>query len=114
MQPIGGVNQKVEGFFDVCKERGLTGTQGVLIPHQNVKDLVLRNDVVESVRKKQFHIYPMHTIDEGIALLTGKPAGVMEKSGYFSRGSIHALVNAKLAAYARQGKKQTARRKRAL
>ena len=114
VQPIGGVNQKVEGFFDVCKERGLTGTQGVLIPHQNVKDLVLRNDVVESVRKKQFHIYPMHTIDEGIALLTGKPAGVMEKSGHFSRGSIHALVNAKLAAYARQGKKQTARRKRAL
>jgi len=75
IQPIGGVNQKIEGFYDVCKAKGLTGRQGVLIPHRNVKDLMLRHDVVEAVRAKKFHIYPVRTIDEGIEILTGVKAG---------------------------------------
>ncbi|MEK6570575.1 MAG: ATP-binding protein, partial [Bacteroidota bacterium] len=70
IQPIGGVNQKVEGFFDVCKAKGLTGTQGVLIPHQNIKDLMLRQEVIDAVETKKFHICPVKTIDEGIEILT--------------------------------------------
>ena len=75
IQPIGGVNQKIEGFFDVCKAKGLTGDQGVMIPVQNVKNLMLRQDVVEAVRQGKFHIYAVSTIDEGIEILTGMPAG---------------------------------------
>lgn len=75
IQPIGGVNEKIEGFFEICAARGLTGTQGVLIPVQNVKDLMLHKSVVEAVKKKKFHIYPVSTIEEGIEILTGMPAG---------------------------------------
>jgi lon-related putative ATP-dependent protease len=105
IQAIGGVNLKIEGFFDVCKARGLTGTQGVLIPHQNIKDLMLRHDVVEAVKRKQFHIYPVRTIDEGIELLTGIPAGGKSKSGRFTPGSINARVDAKLTSYVKKQKK---------
>lgn len=94
IQPIGGVNLKIEGFFDVCKARGLTGTQGVLIPHQNEKDLMLRHDVVEAVRKKQFHIYSVTTIDEGITILTRTPAT-----------KVHALVNRRLVHNMKRHKK---------
>jgi ATP-dependent Lon protease len=104
IQPIGGVNLKIEGFFDVCKAHGLTGTQGVLIPHQNVKDLALRHDVVEAIEKKQFRVYAIKTIDEGIELLTGKPAGKQLPSGKFPPGTIHALVDAKLKDYAKHHK----------
>ncbi|MBI2450386.1 MAG: ATP-dependent protease, partial [Candidatus Nealsonbacteria bacterium] len=69
IQPIGGVNQKIEGFFDVCKERGLTGEQGVIIPHQNIKNLMLREDVVEACAKGEFRIYAMKTVDKGLELL---------------------------------------------
>jgi len=72
IQPIGGVNDKIEGFFDVCKARGLTGEHGVIIPHQNVEDLMLRKDVVQAVKSKKFHIYPIKTVDEGMEILTGK------------------------------------------
>ena len=105
IQPIGGVNLKIEGFFDVCKARGLTAGQGVLIPMQNVKDLMLRHDVVKAVEEKKFHIYAVKTIDEGIEILTGKPAGKRNASGKFTPGSIHALVEAKLAYFAKVGKK---------
>jgi ATP-dependent Lon protease len=105
IQPIGGVNLKIEGFFDVCKARGLTGKQGVMIPHQNVKELMLRRDVVEAVRKDKFHIYAIRTIDEGIELLTNKPAGTRTQSGKFASGSINYLVNRKLAEYAKKKKK---------
>ena len=105
IQPIGGVNLKVEGFFDVCKARGLTGKQGVMIPHQNVSELMLRHDVVDAVKEGKFHIYAIHTIDEGIALLTGKPAGVRTKSGKFTPGSINARVDKKLGEFAKQSKK---------
>jgi lon-related putative ATP-dependent protease len=101
IQPIGGVNQKVEGFFDVCNARGLSGKQGVLIPHQNVKDLMLRHDVVEAVRNGQFHVYAISTIDQGIEILTGKPAGVRKSSGRFSPASVHARVDDTLQRFAR-------------
>ena len=93
IQPIGGVNEKVEGFFDVCKAKGLTGDQGVLIPHQNIPHLMLRDDVVEAVAAGQFHVYPVSTVDGGIEVLTGTPAGKMEPDGNFTEGSVHDRVN---------------------
>ncbi|MBT3821953.1 MAG: hypothetical protein HOG04_11210, partial [Nitrospinaceae bacterium] len=99
IQPIGGVNEKIEGFFEVCKGMGeLTGEQGVLIPHQNVTNLMLRDEVVEAVRAGKFNVYPIHTVDEGISLLTGTPAGERdEDSGEFPEGSVHGMVAARLA-----------------
>ncbi|RPH37768.1 ATP-binding protein [bacterium] len=105
IQPIGGVNLKIEGFFDVCKARGLTGKQGVMIPHQNVNELMLRHDVVDAVREGKFHIYAIHTIDEGIELLTGKPAGARTKPGRFTPGSVNDLVDRKLGEFAKLKKK---------
>jgi len=105
IQPIGGVNQKIEGFFDVCKARGFTGRQGVLIPYQNVKDMMLRHDVVEAVQRGQFHVYGIRTIDEGIEMLTGKPAGKKLPSGKFTTGSVHALVDTRLREYSAKQKK---------
>jgi lon-related putative ATP-dependent protease len=96
-QPIGGVNEKIEGFFDVCKARGLTGEQGVIIPASNVQHLMLRRDVVEAVKAGQFHIYPMHRVDQAIELLTGVPAGERDEDGNFPEGSINQLVEARLA-----------------
>ena len=104
IQPIGGVNEKIEGFFDVCRAFGLTGTQGVIIPHQNVPDLMLRNDVVEAVRAKKFHIYPVSTIDGGIELLTGIKAGRRRSNGSFEPKSMNARVDAKLTGFARRWK----------
>jgi ATP-dependent Lon protease len=108
IQPIGGVNQKVEGFFDVCAARGLTGTQGVIMPLQNVKDLMLRHDVVQAVRVKQFHIYAVKSVEDGLEILTGKPAGTRLKSGRFSPGSIFALTDARLREFTKGQKKQNA------
>ena len=75
VQAIGGVNEKIEGFFDICRARGLTGHQGVLIPKANVQHLMLRQDVLDACAAGSFAVYPIGTIDEGIALLTGRPAG---------------------------------------
>jgi ATP-dependent Lon protease len=96
IQPIGGVNHKIEGFFDVCKAKGLTGTQGVIIPHQNVDDLMLRKDVVAAVQKKKFHIYPVRAVDQGIEILTGVKAGEKRPDGTFEEGTINELVDRKL------------------
>jgi lon-related putative ATP-dependent protease len=96
IQPIGGVNEKIEGFFDVCKSRGLTGEQGVLIPAANVKHLMLRDDVVEACNKGQFHIYPVATADAGIELLTGFPAGERDAQGRFPEGSLNRHVEQRL------------------
>ncbi|MBW2121406.1 MAG: AAA family ATPase, partial [Deltaproteobacteria bacterium] len=96
IQPIGGVNQKIEGFFAVCKARGLTGTQGVIIPHQNVEDLMLRKEVVEAVKRKEFHIYPIRTIDDGIEILTGVKAGDLTDEGTYEEGTVSDLVDRKL------------------
>jgi lon-related putative ATP-dependent protease len=79
VQAIGGVNEKIEGFFDLCKARGLTGEQGILIPASNVKHLMLRRDVVEAAAAAKFHIYPVETIDQGVEILTGLPAGERDK-----------------------------------
>jgi lon-related putative ATP-dependent protease len=105
VQPIGGVNLKIEGFFDVCKERGLTGGQGVMVPKANVPDLMLREDVLEAVRKKQFHVYAVGSIDEGIEILTGLKAGGKRPNGSFEPGTIYHLVDSKLRFYAEQWKK---------
>jgi ATP-dependent Lon protease len=105
IQPIGGVSLKIEGFFDVCRSRGLTGTQGVIIPHQNVKDLMLRHDVVDAIQKKRFHLYAITSVEEGIEILTGMPAGKRLPKGGFPARSIFGRVDAKLRAYAKSDKK---------
>jgi predicted ATP-dependent protease len=96
VQPIGGVNQKIEGFYDICRLKGLTGNQGVLIPAENVEDLMLRDEVIEAVAKKLFHIYPVATIEQGIEILTGASAGKRNASGKFTPGSVFAKVDARL------------------
>jgi lon-related putative ATP-dependent protease len=96
VQPIGGVNRKIEGFFDVCKARGLTGDQGVMIPIQNVVNLMLKHEVIDAVKEGKFHIYPVKTIDEGIQVLTGVEAGQRQEDGTFPEGTMHYLVNRKL------------------
>ena len=99
IQPIGGATQKIEGFFAVCKAKGLTGQQGVMIPHQNVDELTLNDEVIEAVRSGRFHIYSVKTIDEGIEILTGVPAGTLRDDGSYQEGTVHDLVNQKLAEY---------------
>lgn len=101
IQAIGGVNEKIEGFFDICKARGLTGTQGVIIPQANVQHLMLRRDVVEACAERKFAIYPVETIDEGIALLSGLPAGERGADDSFPEGSINRLVEDRLRAFAK-------------
>jgi len=96
IQPIGGVNQKIEGFFDVCKARGLTGTQGVMIPHQNIGDLMLRKDVVQAVSEGKFRVYPVKTIDQGIEILTGVAAGERKPDSTYPEESVNFRVNKKL------------------
>jgi len=96
VEAIGGVNQKIEGFFDVCQARGLTGGQGVIIPASNVRHLMLRADVVEAVRQGQFRVYAVDDVDQGIELLTGVPAGVRGPDGQFPVGSVNARVDARL------------------
>jgi lon-related putative ATP-dependent protease len=100
VQAIGGVNEKIEGFFDVCKIKGLTGEQGVLIPKSNVQNLMLREDIVEAVRAKKFHIWAVSTIDEGIEILTGVPAGERGRDGKFPEGTINYLVDQRLREFA--------------
>ncbi len=96
IQPIGGVNQKIEGMFDVCRLSGLTGDQGVMIPHQNVKNLMLREDVVEAIKEGRFHLYAVKTVDEGAEILTGLPAGVRGDDGGYPPGTVNHLVNRRL------------------
>ena len=96
VQAIGGVNEKIEGFFDLCSGRGLTGSQGVLIPASNQRHLMLKSAVVDAVRAGQFHIYAVETVDQGIELLTGVAAGERDAAGKFPAGSVNALVEARL------------------
>ena len=101
IQPIGGVNEKIEGFFQICKMRGLDGSHGVMIPVQNINNLQLSDEVVDSVKNKKFHIYAVSTIEEGIEVLTGVPAGKKDKEGKFPAGTINYLVYEKLKKYAK-------------
>ncbi len=121
VQPIGGVNQKIEGFYLCCKNAGLTGKQGVMIPYSNVKDLMLRDEVIKAVKAGKFHVWAVKTIDEGIEILTGVKAGEPTKSGSYPKNTINGLVDEKLknladqlAAYGKddKGKKKTASKKK--
>ena len=96
VQAIGGVNEKIEGFYDVCKAQGLTGEQGVLIPEANVTNLMLKEEVVEAVGAGRFHVWSARTIDEGIEILTGVPAGEKQADGAYPEGSINSLVDRRL------------------
>jgi len=96
VQAIGGVNYKIEGFFDVCRRRGLSGEQGVIIPTANVQHLMLRPDVVGAVERGDFHVWAVDHVDEGIEILTGLPAGVQDEDGNWPQGSINDLVDVRL------------------
>jgi predicted ATP-dependent protease len=100
IQAIGGVNEKIEGYFEICKARGLSGDQGVMIPESNVENLMLKEEVVEAVRAGKFHVWPVGTIDEGIGILTGIEAGQKLDDGSFPEGSINDRVNHRLLEYA--------------
>ncbi|HHN81095.1 MAG TPA: ATP-dependent protease, partial [Methanomicrobia archaeon] len=101
VQPIGGVNEKIEGFFSFCKVKGLTGKQGVMIPASNVQNLMLKEEVIEAVRDGSFHIYAVGTIDEGLEVLTDRKAGIRREDGTFEEGTIHRLVEQKVQNMAR-------------
>jgi ATP-dependent Lon protease len=96
IQPIGGVNEKIEGFFDVCRAKGLTGSQGVIIPQQNIQNLMLREDVIAAVTAGKFHLYPIKSIDEGMEILSGVEAGLMKEDGTFEEGTLNHLVDQEL------------------
>ena len=100
IQPIGGVNNKIEGFFQICKSRGLDGSHGVIIPHQNVKNLNLSDEVIEAVKNGEFNIYAISNIEEGIEILTGVPAGKKDPNGNFPAGTVNYLAYEKLKKYA--------------
>lgn len=100
IQAIGGVNEKIEGFFDTCRARGLSGTQGVLIPQSNVQHLMLRRDVIDACATGQFAIYPVATIDQGIALLTGRSAGQRTSDGSYEFGTVNRMIEDRLRAFA--------------
>jgi predicted ATP-dependent protease len=101
IQPIGGVTQKVEGFYYVCKARGLNGENGVLIPKSNVKNLMLKQELVRAVQENKFHIYLVETIDQGIEILTGVEAGSQDKDGKYPEGTVNRAVNDRLAEFAK-------------
>jgi predicted ATP-dependent protease len=101
IQPIGGVNEKIEGFFEICQSRGLTGDQGVLIPRSNVKNLMLNNEVVRAARENKFHIYPVDHVDRGLELLTGMPIGKRDKKGMFPSNTINYKVEQRLVSMAK-------------
>ena len=105
IQPIGGVNEKIEGFYGICKLRGFNGQNGVIIPAQNVRNLSLSEDVINSVKKGEFHIYAIKTIDEGIEILTGVPAGIKDKTGKFPMGTINYLAQEKLRRFSKAAEK---------
>jgi predicted ATP-dependent protease len=96
VQAIGGVNEKIEGFFEVCKAKGLTGQQGVMIPDSNVQNLMLKEEVVEAVKAGKFNIYSVKTIDEGIEVLTGTKAGERRHDGTYKKGTVNYFVDKQL------------------
>ncbi|MBI5233392.1 MAG: ATP-dependent protease, partial [Deltaproteobacteria bacterium] len=96
VQPVGGINEKIEGFFDVCVEKGLTGSEGVIIPSRNIKNLMLKKEVVEAVRDKRFAIYPISYVDEGMEILTGREMGERSAEGGYPEGTINQLASKRL------------------
>lgn len=106
IQPIGGVNEKIEGFFDICKIKGLTGEQGVMIPKQNIKNLMLKEEVIEAVKNNKFHIYAVSHVEEGIEILTGLPAGKKNEKGEYPEGTLNYLIVEKLKKLSESDKKE--------
>jgi predicted ATP-dependent protease len=104
IQPIGGVNEKIEGFFTTCRQQGLTGEQGVLIPAANVRNLMLRQEVIEAVGQGRFHVWPVKTIDEAMSLFTGMEPGRSGVDGEFPEGTLNRLVQTRLADFTREVK----------
>jgi predicted ATP-dependent protease len=102
VQPIGGVNEKIEGFFAVCKARDLTGAQGVVIPKTNIKNLMLKKEVVQAVKDGKFQIYAVTTIDEAVSILTGVPAGERKDDGTWPEGTFNFLVDKRLKEIAKK------------
>jgi predicted ATP-dependent protease len=100
LQPISGINEKIEGFFDVCRLQGLTGRQGVILPPQNIDDLMLRQDVVEAISAGQFHLYAVATLDAGLPILTGVPAGQYQPGQGYPADSVNGRVDAQLRRFA--------------
>jgi predicted ATP-dependent protease len=96
VQAIGGVNEKIEGFFEVCKAKGLTGQQGVMIPESNMQNLMLKEEIVDAVKAGKFHIYSAKNINEGIEVLTGTKVGKKQQDGTFEEGTVNYRVNKKL------------------
>jgi predicted ATP-dependent protease len=105
VQPIGGANEKIEGYFEVCKARGLDGQHGVVIPQSNVRNLMLKQEVLDAVKSAKFHIYPVSTIEEGIEVLTGIPAGKPLPNGGFEENTIYGLVDKRLREMAETAKR---------
>jgi predicted ATP-dependent protease len=104
LQAVGAINEKIEGFFDVCKARGLTGAEGVLIPSANKRHLMLRREVIDAVAAGSFHIYAVDTVDQGIEILTGMPAGTREATGRFAAGTFNERVESRLITLAKQAR----------
>jgi hypothetical protein len=100
LQPISGINEKIEGFFDVCRLQGLTGTQGVLLPRQNVDDLMLRDDVIAAIAAGQFHLYPIATIDEGLPIVMGWPVGARQADQTYPPDSVNGRIDTRLRRFA--------------
>jgi predicted ATP-dependent protease len=100
IQAIGGVNEKIEGFFDVCRTVGLTGRQGVVIPASNIEHLMLRQDIVAAASEERFRVIPIETVDQGLSLLTGLPAGEPDAEGGFPEGTFNQRVAARLDGFA--------------
>ena len=100
VQVVGGINEKIEGFYDVCRERGLDGSHGVVIPADNVKHLMLREDVVEAVKGGNFSVYAVKNVDEALTLLTGMDAGQRDEKGEFPKGTVNRRAEEQLVAYA--------------
>jgi predicted ATP-dependent protease len=105
VQPIGGVNEKLEGYFEICKSRGLNGKHAALIPQSNVRNLMLKREVLDAVKAGKFHIYPVKTIEEGLEILTGRPAGKQLPSGAYEKDSVFDLVDKRLAEMAETTKR---------
>jgi predicted ATP-dependent protease len=99
---VGAVTRKIEGHFAVCRAQGFSGEQGVIIPSANSRHLMLRPEVVDAIRRRDFHVWPVSTIDDGLRILTGVAAGVRRPDGSYEEGSVHALVQARLAEYSRR------------
>jgi len=112
IQAIGGINRKIEGFFDICRLKGITGDQGVLVPRSNLRNLMLRRDVVEAVEQGKFCIYAVSTIDEGIEVLTDTPAGQRDSEGHYPATSINGMVEKQLEEYSKRLKRFTVSERR--